>query len=252
MGAVKWIGGVLGWALGGPIGGLIGFFLGKAVDSATTLGNGNSIGDGEYSSTRRNTRPQTQAGDFGVCLLVLSAAVMKADNQVKKSELNYVKTFFKQQFGQEKAEQYVLILRDLLKQEYDLMRICMQIKGSMDHASRLQLLHYLFGLAGSDGEVSVEEQAVIKRIAYLLGISNPDFDSIKAMFVKDVNSAYTILEITPNATDDEVRKAYKKMAMKHHPDKVSHLGEDIQKKAKEKFQEINQAYEDIKKQRCMN
>lgn len=250
MGAIKWIGGMLGWVLGGPIGGLVGFFLGTAVDSARTLDNG--LTDGDNTSDGHGSRPQTHAGDFGVCLLVLSAAVMKADSTVKKSELNYVKTFFRQQFGQEKAEQYILILRDLLKQDYDLVRICMQIKVSMDHASRLQLLHYLFGLAQSDGEVADAEQAVIKRIAYLLGISTPDFESIQAMFVKNVDSAYTILEITPEATDDEVRKAYKKMAMKHHPDKVSHLGEDVQKQAKEKFQEIQQAYEDIKKQRGMN
>jgi DnaJ like chaperone protein len=69
------------------------------------------------------------------------------------------------------------------------------------------------------------------------------------MFVKDTDSAYKILEIEPNATNEEVKKAYKKMAVKYHPDKVSHLGEDVRKAAEEKFQNLNAAYNEIKKQR---
>ncbi len=72
------------------------------------------------------------------------------------------------------------------------------------------------------------------------------------MFVKDINSAYKVLEISPEATDDEVKAAYRKMAVKYHPDKVAHLGDDIQHAAKEKFQHLSAAYEEIKKQRGMN
>jgi DnaJ like chaperone protein len=82
-----------------------------------------------------------------------------------------------------------------------------------------------------------------------MGISEKDFESIKAMFFKDTKSAYKILEITPDASDEELKKAYRKMAIKYHPDKVSHLGEDVQKAAKEKFQQLNAAYEAIKKER---
>jgi DnaJ like chaperone protein len=57
------------------------------------------------------------------------------------------------------------------------------------------------------------------------------------------------LEIDSSATDDEVKKAYRKQAMKHHPDKVSHLGEEIRKAAEEKFQKLNEAYERIKSAR---
>jgi len=114
---------------------------------------------------------------------------------------------------------------------------------------RLQLLHYLFGISMADGHVHPSETDVIKLIASYLGINQKDFESIKAMFIKDTKSAYSILEITPDATDEEVKKAYRKMALKYHPDKVSHIGEDIQKAAKEKFQQLNAAYEAIKKER---
>lgn len=250
MGAIKWIGGVLGWALGGPLGGILGFFVGKMFEGLGQAGvqSDNSYGDNTTARQSR-TRPVTHEGDFGVSLLVLSAAVMKADNQVKRSELDYVKAFFKRQFGQQKAEQYILMLRELLKKDYPVDDVCRQIRYAMDLPSRLQLLHYLFGIAQSDGSINATEAAVLRRVANGLGISQKDYESIQAMFVKKQDSAYRILEITPEATDEEVKKAYKKMAVKHHPDKVSHLGEDVQRQAKEKFQEINAAYEQIKKER---
>ena len=257
MGAIKWVGGVLGWAVGGVMGGILGFAFGSLFESAVSgqfaLNNEQSdTATRGFAGRTRVDRPQTQAGDFGVSLLVLSAAVMKSDRQVVKSELDFVKDFFKRQFGQAKAENYILMLRELLKQEYNLREVCIQIKLYMDHASRLQLLHFLFGLAQSDGQVHPDEIQTIRAIAGWLGISIVDIESIQAMFVKNSESAYRILEITQQATDEEIKKAYKKMAVKYHPDKVSHLGEDVQKAANEKFKEVNLAYEQIKKERALN
>ena len=254
MGAIKWVGGVLGWAVGGPIGAVLGFAFGSMFDNAMSgqFAVSNNQSDASQRGFSARNRPQTQSGDFGVSLLMLAASVMKSDRQVVKAELDYVKVFFKRQFGQEKAENYILMLRELLKQNYDLRDVCMQIKLYMDHASRLQLLHFLFGLAQSDGFVHPDEIEVVRSIANWLGISTADLESIQAMFVKNSESAYKILEITPQAIDEEVKKAYKKMAVKYHPDKVSHLGEDIQKAANEKFKEVNVAYEQIKKERGMN
>jgi DnaJ like chaperone protein len=114
---------------------------------------------------------------------------------------------------------------------------------------RLQLIHYLFGIAKADGEVSLSEINVIQSIADKLGIPRVDFDSVKNMFYRDTNSDYRILGIEPTASDDEIKKAYRQMAIKFHPDKVAQMGEEFQKGAKEKFQQIQDAYEAIKKQR---
>lgn len=249
MSALKWIGGVAGWALGGPLGGILGFFIGKMFEGMTS--GEYAVDNGQTHSTSYK-RQQTHEGDFGISLLVLSAAVMKADSSLKKSELEYVKAFFKHQFGQEKAAQYILVFKELLKQDINLPEVCQQIRFQMDHSSRLQLLHYLFGLAQSDNSVCEAEIVILKRIAQYLGISAVDFESIKAMFVKDTESAYKILEISPDTSIEEIKKAYKKMAVKYHPDKVSHLGEDVQRQAKEKFQQLNAAYEEIKKERGFN
>lgn len=234
----KWIGGGLGWAFGGPLGAVIGFALGSF------FGNSNS---------NRNISDyiggSTQQQDFNVSLLVLSAAVMKADGTLKRSELDYVKQFFLRNFGQQHAERYILMLREILKQDFNITDISRQIGHYMDYSSRLQLLHYLFGIAAADSSVHESEVNVINVISASMGISNVDFESIKAMFVQNVDNAYTILGVSPSASDDEVKNAYREMAKKYHPDKVSYLGDDVRKAAEQKFKEVNDAYEKIKKQR---
>lgn len=237
----KWIGGGLGWALGGPIGGLLGFMFGSMFEGKS---NGTTYQTHPYTSGQ-----ETQSGDFSASLLVLAAAVMKADGVVKKSELDYVKRFLEHNFGQQKTAQLLLVLRELLNKDINIQEVSTQIRYAMDFSSRLQLLHFLFGIAGADKAFSDTEIRTIQDIAGYMNISNADFNSVKAMFVKDLDSAYTILEISSHATNDEVKKAYHKMAIKYHPDKVSHLGEEVQKAAEEKFQKLNAAYEEIKKRR---
>lgn len=241
----KWIGGGLGWAFAGPVGGILGFAIGSMFDNA---------GKTEYKKVfeSADAKERTETGDFSAALLVLAAAVMKADGKVLKSELDYVKNFFVRQFGAEKTRQQMLVFKEILKQDIPVREVCMQIKHFTRHSDRLQLLHFLFGISASDRHYDKSELEVIHRISGLLGISDMDYDSIKAMFVKDSESDYKILEIESSASDEELKKAYRKMALKYHPDKVSHLGDDFQKMAKEKFQKVQEAYENIKKSRGLN
>ncbi len=241
----KWVGLGLGWAFGGPIGGLLGMVFGSMYDGMQGRTFEYKDGQPYIDGDVKRTRP----GDFAASLIVLSAAIMKVDGKVKKSELDFVKQFFNQQFGNELAKDNILMLRELLKQEIDLQAVSSQIKQYMDYSSRLQLLHYLFGISLADGHIHIKEVEMIELISGYLGISASDFSSVKAMFYKDINSAYTILEISKDVSDEEVKKAYRKMAVKYHPDKVSHLGKEFQKAAKEKFQKINAAYNQIKKER---
>lgn len=250
----KWIGGGLGWVLGGPIGGILGFLFGSMFDSMQTGAYEwrPPIGDNQQEAYGPETRTRTRQGDFMVSLLVLAAAVMKADGRVLKSELEYVKQFLRNQFNQELTGQSILMLRDILKQEYSVRDVAQQVGRFMDYSSKLQLLHFLFGISMADGRSHPREIDVIREISGYIGIRNRDYDSIKAMFIKDNFYHYKVLEITPDATNEEVKKAYRKMAVKYHPDKVSHLGPEIQESAKKKFQELNAAYDAIKKERGMN
>ena len=231
----------LGWSFGGPLGGIIGYAIGSLFSSKSprTLRS-------EVSEQFGNTEEKR---DFNVTLLVLSAAVMKADGNVKRSELDYVKRFFLQNFGQERAETYIKMLREILEKDYNLYEVSQQVGQHMDYSSRLQLLHYLFGIAQADGNISPEELSVINTISDYMGLTNSDFQSVKAMFIRETDSAYKILGVDPSATDEEVKRAYREMAKKNHPDMVSNLGEEVRQAAEKKFQEVNAAYETIKKQR---
>ena len=174
---------------------------------------------------------------------------MKADGVQSKSELEYVKTFFVTQFGKTHAQERMQLFKEILKQDYSTAEVCAQIKSNMDHATRLQLLHILFGLSQADGHVHPDEVKVISTISRYMGISQKDLESIQAMFYKSTNGAYKILEINASASDHEIKKAYRKMAIKYHPDKVQHLGDDFQRMAEEKFKTLNEAYQQIKKER---
>tara|TARA_B100001287_G_scaffold68475_1_gene56273 strand:+ start:6049 stop:6741 length:693 start_codon:yes stop_codon:yes gene_type:complete len=226
----KWLWGGLGWAIGGPIGAIMGYALGSM-------------------SSQNQNYTKTRGGDFGAAMLVLFAAVMKADNQLKKTELEFVKRFFIENFGTNYTRQRMELFKKILNQKIDIQSVCYQIKNNMDLHSKIQLIHILFGLSKADNNIHNDELNIISDIAMLIGLSKKDFNSVKAMFIEDTKSAYKILGVDSKSEDSEIKLAYRKMATKFHPDKVSHLGEDFTKIAEEKFKSINDAYQKIKKER---
>ena len=234
----KLLWGGLGWVFGGPIGAILGY-------TYASMSNKNP----KQISGRSNS---TKHGDFVVSVLVLFAKVMKADGKLLKSELDYVKRFLKQQFGLQKAKELMVVFREILERNYPLKDVCRQIQRSMDHPSRLELIHILYGLSASDGHVHPEEVKIIQTMANYLNINKRDYESIKAMFAKDDKAVYRVLEISPDASNQEIKRAYRRMANKYHPDKVSHLGQEMQTLAEEKFKAVNNAYQQLKKERNMS
>jgi DnaJ like chaperone protein len=236
----KFIGGGLGFVLGGPVGALIGFAVGSMFDSSTV-----QVSSGTTGVNR------TTEGDFKMSLLVLMACIMKADGRVDKAELAVVKKFLVTNFGEEGALEALQILKNLLDQNIDETQVAMQIGQNLNYSSKLELLHLLFNIAYADGEVVASELNTIQRIANIFRIDRLDFESIKAPYMKSVDHdwPYKSLEIELTATNEEIKKAYRRMAKKYHPDLVNELGEDVKKSATEKFRSINEAYESLKKQR---
>lgn len=234
----KWIGAGLGFTIGGPIGAILGFGLGSILDSTQVTDTGQVY----HSPTR---------GDFAASLLVMIAAVMKADGRVMKSELDYVKSYFVKAFGANAASEAIRTLRDILQQNIPLRDVSYQLKQHLDYPSRVQMLHLLFGIANADGKIDENELHTIQQISSYIGVSQSDYTTVLNMFVKSTDSSYKILGVEKSASDEEIKKAYRKLAVEYHPDKVAYLGDDFKKVANEKFQKINEAYENIKKERGM-
>ncbi len=240
---IKWLGAGLGFSLGGPIGSILGYAVGSFIE-------GFSKEDIEKAAAYKKTSANSNSGDFEISLLLLSAVVIKSDGKVDQRELTFVRDHFKNMYGEERANHAFKLFRAFIKNnEVSTQKVCTQIRNHMSHASRLQLIHFLFGIAKSDGYVSDVEVNTIKTIASYLYVSSYDFESIKAMFYDSTERAYIILEISKTATNEEVKKAYRKMVKKYHPDKLQHLGEEHLKGAEEKFKQVQKAYEQIQKER---
>ncbi|MFV0565613.1 MAG: DnaJ domain-containing protein [Flavobacteriaceae bacterium] len=241
----KWIGAALGWSFGGPIGAIIGLALGSIVDA---LGKNVEFKQETQDYSRR--QPTTQPGDFEVSLLILASVVIKADGKQDQRELDFVRMQFVGMYGKNRANAAFRLFNEISKQQnISVRQVCLQIRQYMEHESRLQLVHFLFEIANADGAVSQAEADKIHTISGYLGIRYSDYESIKAMFYNDTDSAYKILEIEKTATNDEIKKAYRTMAKKYHPDKVIHLGKEHQKGAEEKFRQVQAAYEQLQKER---
>ena len=241
----KWILGGLGFAVGGPIGSIIGVLIASLFEK-------NGADNQTSSSTNRTFRAQrTTAGDVRVSIIVLIACVIKSDGRVLKSEINYIKPFLLKTFGEAGAKQALLLLKELLKQDIDAKAVAQQIGQHINYSTRLELVHLLLAVANADGELHKLELEIISSISMNMSVQDADYQSILALYQrsKDANWAYTALEITPSATNEEVKKAYRRMAMKYHPDKVANAGEEIRQQATDKFRAINEAYEHIKQQR---
>ena len=261
MAAGKWIGGVLGWILtgGSPLGALAGYFIGKlfteGMDSVNTFENSGTF-DGER--LRGAQRREGDRNSFLFSMLVLASYIIRADGKIMHSEMEAVRQMLRQNFGEIAVQQGDQILRRLFdeaKQQGDyrykqtIRESCQQIAQNVDYSGRLQLLNFLVMIAQADGRLPQEEIAALKECAQWMQMSASEVDSLLNLGHDDLESAYKVLGVSPDATDDELKKAYRKLALEHHPDRVAKLGDDVRKAAEKKFQEINAAKERIWKAR---
>ncbi len=242
---IKWLAAILGYMYARFPGAILGFIIGSLLDNYLR-----SSGGILKSFFGNQKKEQVSPGDFELNLLSLCSIVIKADGKVSQTELDYVRSYFIQAYGKERANATFRTFNEVVKsREVSASRIARYLAARTKYPTRLQIVHFLFGIAQADGRVSEPEAEVIQQIAGYLQINRRDFESIKAMFFKKADFSYTILEIDKNASNEEVKKAYRKMAKKYHPDKLGHMDEAYRKGAEEKFRKVQEAYEQIQKER---
>lgn len=224
-------------------------------------------------SSERSHNSGNNREAFINALLYLIAAMMKADGSVKRTELDFVKRQLVDILGVQRAQAAVLQLRDILKENADLSPKTIMVRFSVNYDTKLMIIHILYGIAIADGIATTPEIQLIYKIANDIGVLKHDVDSVlnaykythggysnsnsnnqnrsNSAYSGGIDEAYKVLEITPQATDDEVKKAFRNLAKKFHPDKVAGLGKEVEDQAQERFKKINDAYEKIKQARGM-
>lgn len=259
MAAGKWIGGFLGLLSGGPIGALAGFVLGALFDTMSS--DNGLIGDGEGGGSGYDRTAQGTRNGFLFSLLTLASYIIRADGKVMHSEMEAIRQFLRANFGEAAVEEGNAILLRLFEQQKQMDATqpgafrqtindcCAQMRGVLSESQRLQLLSLLAMLAKADGHVAPEEITALREVTAALGLSEAELNSMLGLGSSSLKDAYAVLEIDESASDDEVRAAYKRLVVKHHPDRVASLGEDIRAAAEKKMREINEARDLIYKAR---
>ena len=257
-----WLGGAVGFFAFGPLGALAGAVLGHFAEqmfSSVELSPDNDNA-WEAEAEQRHYSEAEQRSGFLFSLLVLAAYIVQADGRIMHSEMETVRRFLRANFGAEGEREGEEILRrlfDLRKQnapqvyERYVADSCRQMAMSLSYEQRLQLLAFLVEIAKADGQMAASELAALRRVSAGLGMTPDEVDSLLNLGGNTLDAAYKVLEVAPTATDEEVRKAYKRLALKHHPDRVATLGKDIRRAAERKFQELGEAKDRIYKARGM-
>ncbi len=240
----KWILAVLGYMFFRFPGAILGFIIGTLIDNWSRSAGGFK---GVFAEGGATT---VTPGDFELNLLSLASLVIKSDGTVSQRELDYVRAYFVQAYGKERANATFRTFNEVIKsREISAQRIGQYLQQRTRYEVRLQIIHFLFSIAKADGMVSQAELNMLSDISGYLNIMKRDFESIKAMFFQTADNAYKILEIEKTATDAEVKKAFRTMAKKYHPDKLQHMDEAYRRGAEDKFRKVQEAYEHIQKER---
>ncbi|MCX7029443.1 MAG: TerB family tellurite resistance protein [Spirochaetes bacterium] len=249
--AGKLIGALVG-SIAGPLGTLFGGFLGHLIDRAVEerrAAGAFAPGIGVAAD------PVSQAQvNFLTCLIGLSIAVANTEGRVRQSQIEAMKAFFRDHLPYGQADQE--LIQGLIDSMYlerdriDVEALATYFRGTTSPAGRLLLLRLLLQIAQADREgVSRAEEEMIRRIAALLGIADPFYRQARAETGRGAGRAFEILGVSPDAGAEEIKAAYRKMAMENHPDRVASLGPELVKIAEEKFKAIQEAYDQVRREK---
>lgn len=211
-----------------------------------------------------------QERDVTQVVIALTSIVIKSSGKQEHYERKYVELMLDKNFNEKTKVKYLKILDECLEKNLNVKAICLDLNENLSVPSKIQLVQFVIGIAVADGVLYNAEYQTLLNISRLLQIPFRTFRSILAIYnfkteedhknwekrfyeKKQPNAsssalkkAFDLLELEENASVNEIKKAYRKLAKVHHPDRVLHMGKEFQKMAKERFQKIQDAYELIK------
>ncbi len=241
---MKWkgkaIGASLGFLFGGPFGAILGAMTGSFFDASSQ----------EQIATGRPRNEHERSLNFITHLVGILISIAKADGRVSTHEIKVIENAFVS-FGFKGED--LNFIRNLIKRtvsvNLDLQAVCYEFKRYSSYEERLSLLRIVYMVAFADKEFHANEESMINRIIGFMEVSVDDAFEIRGEFCSDNDKHYRLLNTTRDASVEDIKKAYRHLSKKYHPDRVSHLGDEFAKLASEKFQKINESYKKIKSEK---
>ena len=234
---------ILGFMVMRLPGALIGYFIGRMFQGTRVYASRGAF-NGSFQSVYQPDN------DFQLNLLALASIIIKADGAVEEVELRTVRNAFNQMYGEERAQQIFRQYKtDFDQKNTSLEEICRRIAMRSPMQTREQIFLFLQRVAKADGTISDSEFQKLSQIARLFNLSQ---QNVQDTYKQSSAAAYSILDISKDAMDAEVKNAYRKLVKRYHPDKVITNDEALKIGAEEKFKEIQEAYEIIQKERNNN
>jgi len=249
--AGKLIGAVIG-SIAGPFGTLFGGLIGHLFDKAAEE---RRLPGGFAGSPPAFADPVSQAQvNFLACLIGLAMSVAGAGGSVKARHVEVMKDFFRRNFPFPSVDQDLIqrIVEEMYthRDAIDVRGLCAYYATVSTFEGRILLLRLLFQIAKADGEgVSRSEEDIIRNIGLLLGLDERIFRQVRAEFAREAGRAYEVLGVDPGASSEDIKKAYRQLALQNHPDRVASLGPEFVKIAEDKFKAVQEAYEEIRREK---
>ncbi len=234
----KIFGGTGGFVVGGPLGGLLGIFAGHAIDKLNKKKLPESVA--------------VKQVNFTIGVIALSAKMAKADGIVSSQELD---AFKKGLIINQNELKNVEIVWNYAKQSvHGFESYARQLaKLFKPNSSILEnLIHLLFSIAKSDGQITIEETEFLKKVSNIFGFDNKKFNLLIDIYSNDNNDPYTVLQSNIKDTIDQINKKRIFLLKKHHPDVLISKGQPLEfvEKNNHYVKMINKAWEYVKKNHC--
>ncbi len=246
----KVVGGTIGFAIGGPIGAIAGAAFGHTLDKK----------EERYLTGGATTRAQLSNNEeaqltFFIAAFSMLAKIAKADGQVSENEINSVEGFMENDLNLDQESKITArnIFREAVNSNEQFDAFAQQFYNVFRNQPRLieLMMDVLLRVSAADGTISSNEEILLLKAVKIFNISNSAYTNYKKRYVKVTNKYYALLNCDENASNEEIKKQYRKLVTEYHPDKIESKGlpEEFTKFANDKFIQIQEAYDYVKKER---